>query len=374
MQDSVTIIVYSLIGIIIIVFNAVEIVAIIKGNKALKSYDQLLMSLAISDLLVGLSSVLYSCLVSNVEKIFSRRIFCFMVAYSFIASLFNLILIGLDRVIAVRFPFKHRIWAERRYFFKAIAFVWLVLAIEVILFIALQISKQAEFEAALIFYSAILPTLIIISFLVLSVLYGLIYYFYMLSQRNMQKLTSNGRKPPPRKKKPIPGGGRESSSKCVDKGTLHDMSLSFAESERTSSTTVEIEPSSHNETEKHDIREVDSAVVVSEHQSKRDRKKRHKNAGKPKACSFCCRQWALIITCSLVILSFFICTLPFAIHMLIWEKDTLEILLIANSLTNPIIYFYKGADHKRIVSLLKRESTSETKLELTHCRCQEHNK
>ena len=334
------------------------------------------MSLATSDLLVGLSSVLYSSLVPYIDIILNRQIFAFMVSFSFVASLLNLLLIGLDRLIAVGFPFKHRIWMEKRYTFKAVVFIWLFLAVELIIFAAIGITDPANMEGTRQFYHSALPVFIIISFLALSVLYGLICYFYMLSQRKLLCQNSVGRKVPRRKveaKEDTDNEIKESAINTSYDGTVSDLTSPSATLERKCSSSIEIEVSSQNENTKSSIPIAKTSFVVNDFRSKtsentpktKTKKSKPKNS---KPCCFCRKEMALLMTCTLVILSFFICTLPFAIHMLFWGGSSLEILLIANSLTNPAIYFYKGADRKRIANLLRRVSQPESHAS-SQCHC-----
>jgi len=376
MEDGVKVFVYCLIGVTCIIFNGAETALIIKGNKKFKTYDQLLMSLAISDFLVGLSSVVYSCLISSIPSSLSRQIFTFMVSFSFVASVLNLLLIGLDRLLAVRLPLKHRIWAERRYVIKAILFIWIFLAIEMIVLAAIGISKPANMDGPRHFFDAVLPFLIFCSFLALSFLYGQIFYYYAVSQRKLNVIRSNGKNVARKMIATKQSINKESSyiSSLSDDSAMQSLGPSSAISEKTSYSFLEAETDSRNEVARVDATMVDEITADSELSRKHNAKKRTARRGKKKACSFCCRQWALFITCILVISSFFLCTLPFAIHMLIWKKSSLEVLLVANSLTNPIIYFYKGADHKTIMNLLRKGKTSEAVKEQSHCRCNEMKK
>ena len=373
MQVEVKVFVYCLIGVICIIFNGAETALIIKGNKKFKTYDQLLMSLAISDFLVGLSSVVYSCLISSINSALSRQIFTFMVSFSFVASVLNLLLIGLDRLVAVRLPLKHRIWVERKYVIKAILFIWSFLAIEVIVLAVIGISRSANMEGSRHFFDTVLPFLIFFSFLALSFLYGQIFYFYMLSQRKLNLLKSNGRKVPRKMiaaKQSINTGSTYISS-LSDDGAMQSLSPSSTTSEQTSYSFLEVETDPRKEGARFDVTTGDEATTDSGLKRKPNTKKRKAEKCKKKVCSFCCRQRALFITCILVISSFFLCTLPFAIHMVVWKKSSLEVLLVANSLTNPIIYFYKGADHRKMMNLLRKGKASEAVKEQSHCHCNE---
>ena len=93
------------------VLNLVEIILICKTRKNWTSYQQLLLSLSVSDLVSGLAFVCSGILLAKLkENPVQRLMELFM---PFTLSVENLLLIGLDRLIAVRFPLKHRIWVTQ---------------------------------------------------------------------------------------------------------------------------------------------------------------------------------------------------------------------------------------------------------------------
>ena len=103
------------VGGLAIILNLVEIILICKRRKNLKSYEQLLLSLSASDLVSGLTFFCLGILLSAIMKTREQRLITKMgVIMSFMLSAANLIFIGVDRLIAVRFPMKHNIWVTPR--------------------------------------------------------------------------------------------------------------------------------------------------------------------------------------------------------------------------------------------------------------------
>ena len=113
----------AIIGVIcafIILLNSVEIFFLLKkGNKKL-NHETLILSLSMSDLLVGISTgifklivVLYRLKAVSLSQFGISELSIYMgvlIWFSIYASLFHITGITADRYVAVRYPFRHKIW------------------------------------------------------------------------------------------------------------------------------------------------------------------------------------------------------------------------------------------------------------------------
>ena len=103
-------------GVVISILNLVEIIMIAKLGKKKKIYEDILLSLSVSDFMFGLSNVLINIVVlandcdseALLEATYTLYIF------SILSSIFHLMFITIDRVIAVRKPLKHKIFLTRK--------------------------------------------------------------------------------------------------------------------------------------------------------------------------------------------------------------------------------------------------------------------
>ncbi len=270
MNSIVIFVLYSIIGVIAIVVNMVEIVLITKGKRKLKSYKQLLLSLAVCDLLVGSSCVSYVILYAF-EREKARQIFSFMASFSVTASLWILLFIGVDRFVAIRFPLRHLRWVAKNYIRNCIIFSWCFLAVETMGFALVAILNPKNMHGAVYFYQNGISFIIFTATLVLIIFYGLIMYTGIKRQRESHKL--------------------------------------------------------------------------------------HGNIG---PCRTCGKEKALLLTCLLVMVSFDICMVPFALEIFITKNSHLELLMVANSALNPLVYFFKGPLQRRMTSMVHKHKETRT--------------
>ena len=109
-QETLFVIIIS----IIIIVNFIEILILIRNRKRLTNYESLLLSLSISDFLVGLSA-------GSIKVLFRIGIFqdarhqqLLMAWFSVACSLTHTVAITMDRLFAVAYPIKHRILSTRK--------------------------------------------------------------------------------------------------------------------------------------------------------------------------------------------------------------------------------------------------------------------
>ena len=121
---------FTVAGALSVILNLAEIILIAKKWRSLKSYDQLLLSLSASDFITGLTFFGFG--ISHfsglrLEENETRGVSSIGLIMAFAISVKNLLLIGLDRLVAVRFPIKHRIWMTRNKMNFIIVMLWTVM-------------------------------------------------------------------------------------------------------------------------------------------------------------------------------------------------------------------------------------------------------
>ena len=102
-----------ILGSVIVVLNLVEIIIIIRRRKHIKPYEQLLGSLAVADALTGICLVFIKVYITVVE---SKRVqqnassilYCIALT-TVVISTVSLASITADRLLAIKYPFYHRI-------------------------------------------------------------------------------------------------------------------------------------------------------------------------------------------------------------------------------------------------------------------------
>ena len=118
-------------GVFISVLNLVEIIMIAKLGKKKKIYENILLSLSVSDCMFSLSNVLINIVVlvkecdseALLEATYALYIF------SILSSIFHLMFITIDRVIPVRKPLKHIIFLTREKVEIFLLLLWILAVI-----------------------------------------------------------------------------------------------------------------------------------------------------------------------------------------------------------------------------------------------------
>ena len=115
-------------GVLIAILNLAEIIMIAKIKRKKKIYEIVLLSLSVSDCMFGLSNVFVSipyiasiCRFQDlVETTYTLYVFFIL------TSIFHLLFITLDRLIAILKPFKHRTCLSRKRFYMFLAILWIL--------------------------------------------------------------------------------------------------------------------------------------------------------------------------------------------------------------------------------------------------------
>ena len=140
------------VGFMIIVTNLVEIICIVR-KKDKTPFEKLLLSLALSDLLVGVITTVYKTLdlVLGQKPWLLDKMTVVVFTLSTIFSLQNLLAITIDRFLAIRFPIKHRILVTPRRINALITFIWLLsLLVGVGLDLILVIVVQSGYDIVMV--------------------------------------------------------------------------------------------------------------------------------------------------------------------------------------------------------------------------------
>ena len=122
-------IIFIVLGIMCTVLNSTEIILIIKKRKSMKTFELILLSLAVADLTVGISTLVFAIYDINQRKAFSLidpldYFILVMQTFTLCSSITHILGISLDRILAVKFPLKHRIWMSRENAKWLVAAIW----------------------------------------------------------------------------------------------------------------------------------------------------------------------------------------------------------------------------------------------------------
>ena len=136
-----------IVSIIIIITNLAEINLLMKHRKRFVPYEQLLLSLSICDLCVGISMFIFSIMDlssgSQAEKINLKEKGTTPIWLSILLSVSHVNWLTIDRSIAVSRPLRHKIWITYRNTAVVITFTWFTS----IALVAIQVST-VSFESS----------------------------------------------------------------------------------------------------------------------------------------------------------------------------------------------------------------------------------
>ena len=108
----------------VLAFNAAEIWILFRSQR--KTFQVILISLSVADLLVGISSV-FDCFATIYHwQRASKLISIFSFYYFMLVSILHLVFISLDRLCAVAFPLRHRTWNTRKKLLLGLLISWLL--------------------------------------------------------------------------------------------------------------------------------------------------------------------------------------------------------------------------------------------------------
>ena len=116
------------IAILIAILNLVEIIIILKIKRKKKVYEILLLSLSASDFMLCLSNgFLYVMHALNAYRydVLLGTVFTLYI-FSVLSSVFHILFIALDRLLAVLRPIRHRVFSTRKKAYLSSGFLWIL--------------------------------------------------------------------------------------------------------------------------------------------------------------------------------------------------------------------------------------------------------
>ena len=129
-------------GLLIAILNLVEIILIAKIKRKKKIYEVILLSLSASDCMFGLSnafvSIPYIASICRFQEIVEAAYTLYV--FFVLTSIFHLLFITVDRLIAVLKPLKHKTYLSRRRFYIYLAILWIL---AVLISVLLQIIDSS---------------------------------------------------------------------------------------------------------------------------------------------------------------------------------------------------------------------------------------
>ena len=178
--------IYIALGLITVVLNATEIVLIIRTKKK-KAFENLLLSLAVSDALVGITYA-----TAKIAQLVSRRRLAWLspensaktILISIIFSITMLLALTVDRFLAVKFPIKHRMIVTAKRANMAIIVVWLISLIAAAFYCLVTFiwAKESNFTLKVANCISLIVGAVILS------AYAVI--FFLISKRKLRAATT----------------------------------------------------------------------------------------------------------------------------------------------------------------------------------------
>ena len=137
------------IGILIALLNLAEIIIILKIKRKRKVYEILLLSLSVSDCMLGLSNgflfVLYAVNACRYVVLLETAFTLFI--FSVLSSIFHILFIALDRLLAVSRPMRHKVFSTRKRAYLSSGFLW-ILAIVISALLQIVNELTTTFKAS----------------------------------------------------------------------------------------------------------------------------------------------------------------------------------------------------------------------------------
>ena len=164
-----------------LLLNAIEIVILTRSWKKLSIFEMWLFNLAASDGLVALSVLIFENIRSAINM--SRRLFQvlrglagFIAQFSAFSSVMTITFIGVDRLIAVRYPLKHKFWVTKKRVIIAISVIWAgSIVYSIIEPLVVDVNNGDEFSARRKF-RLLDSFMVVIMGLIFVLIYSLIIY------------------------------------------------------------------------------------------------------------------------------------------------------------------------------------------------------
>ena len=118
------------IGTLIILLNSLEIYFIINRRRKIKPYEYLILNLAIADFLIGgvqfVGAIYAAVQHSWVQDEIMHWLVVGIGLFSIYSSGMNILVISIDRLTAIKFPLRHKVWMSKRNAKIVSAITWIM--------------------------------------------------------------------------------------------------------------------------------------------------------------------------------------------------------------------------------------------------------
>ena len=176
-------VVYICEAFLILTGNSLTIYIFFRNRKRLKRTSYLLINLAVADAFVGMVLTLFISadvgimLEKDVSLTFGETVVALDISAT-VASLSSLVLISLERMVAILWPLRHRL-IKTRYFYVSIGFVWFLSAANVLS--NLRLYNDITYDDS---YSVFTSVTFVTSLVVITVSYLAIWISVRHNRRN----------------------------------------------------------------------------------------------------------------------------------------------------------------------------------------------
>ena len=164
---------FLMLAIIVFIVNTIELKLLLKELKRLSTFEKMLLSMAVADLLVGIVQAVISALRMSHTKVkgFKFGIVLFLT----VAASFNHVnAITIDRFLAVCWPLKHKIWVTKKVVNISIVILWIANAVFLIPFFVEDSMDYIRYYLAIT----------VIAYLgLMSLIYAMIVYKAIICRR-----------------------------------------------------------------------------------------------------------------------------------------------------------------------------------------------
>ena len=185
MEDLIKDIILAVVALAAALLNIIEILLILRIRKR-KAFDKLLLSLAVSDAAIGMILSAYKIfeILKSQQLPMNHRPTVFGLSVSF--SIANLLAISVDRLLAVKYPIKHRMMLTSKRANIAIVVLWILTSIVASLcgLIALKWRRHLNFLLN------ITQVLLLGYGILLIAIYS--HIFYLVCKRKVPTASTNG--------------------------------------------------------------------------------------------------------------------------------------------------------------------------------------
>ena len=154
-----------ILGIICVILNSTEIVLIIKKRKSMKTFEMILLSFAVADVIVGLVNLFYAAY--DIEYKITRAshgpieyVIFTMQYFAVCSSIAHVLGINVERLLAVKFPLGHQRCKSPKNARRIIAIIWFVAIVLTVAtvsqaFIRLSMYGMRSFDLASLYVFAV---------------------------------------------------------------------------------------------------------------------------------------------------------------------------------------------------------------------------